>query len=204
MIRTACLSLLLASSALAQTTAGDILTALETPTDELKKLTAILEGADEEKSLTAMRLMLASGDPGMTRLALRAGITSTSSVARGVALEAYLMSQPTLVAYATVETEQIEGFQRWIPRVGSASSDTTGVFPIAIGEFLEDQSCFGAPGNTSKCARRLGGTELSFLVDGKWGSVQLTDSGELVGFISHDTFKTGPVALTIPLLGQFQ
>lgn len=58
MIRAALFAVLFPVSAVGQTTAADILAALEKPTTELEQLTSILDGPDEEKSLVAMRLML--------------------------------------------------------------------------------------------------------------------------------------------------
>ncbi|SMY08010.1 hypothetical protein [Flavimaricola marinus] len=209
MIRAMALALLMPLPAVAQSTAAEILGALDAPTSELEQLMEVLNGPNEEKALTAMRLMLASGDAAMQRLALRAGLSSTSGVARGVALEAYLKTQPTLIAFASVEGEEEvnSGFARWMNANGSLSSDRTGSFPIPIGPYLEDQNCFGSPTRPNDCFNRLGGTEVSFFVGAAWGTARLNDSGELVGSISHSFSSnqfTGPISLTIPLLGQLQ
>lgn len=207
MIRVVLIALGLAAPVTAQTTAKDILAALETPTDELKQLTAILEGADEEKALVAMRLMLGSGDAGMQRLALRAGLSSTSGVARGVALEAYLNGQPTLMAFAEHAAEPTSYFAEWLNFVGSLSGDKTGSFPIAVGPWIEDQSCFALPSQPTSCGVRIGGTEVSFLIGSSWGTARLNEAGELVGSISYrrsSSSETGPISVKIPLLGQSQ
>lgn len=207
MIRATLLAIGLAGPAAAQSTASDILAALEGPTDELKQLTDILEGADEERALTAMRLMLVSGDAAMERLALRAGLTSTSGVMRGVALEAYLSGQPTLVAFAEHAGEAPPYFAAWIDYNGSLSGDTTGSFPIAVGPWIEDQACFALPASRATCGVRVGGTEVSFFVGGSWGAARLNENGELVGSISRRASSrddTGPISVTIPLLGQLQ
>lgn len=208
MIRAALVALSLAGPAAAQTSAADILAALETPTTELEQLTSILEGADESKALVAMRMMLASGDPGMTRLALRAGLTSTSGVMRGVALEAYMEGQPTLMAFAEHAAEEAPPyFSEWMDYVGSLSSDTTGVFPIPVGPKVDGQACFSGAANPETCAIRVGGTEVSFLIGSAWGTARLNENGELVGSISRQANSrdfTGPIAVTIPLLGQVQ
>lgn len=204
MIRSALLAIVLAAPAAAQTSAADILAALEKPTTELEQLTAILEGTDEEKALVAMRLMLESGDPAMERLALRVGLTSTSGISRGVALEAYMQGQPTLMAFATGGADASDEFQRWIQSIGSLSSETSGVFPIVIGPSIDDKNCFGAAAGSRNCTSRIAGTEVSFLIGGTWGTASLNESGELVGSISNGSYKTGPVAVKIPLLGQLQ
>jgi hypothetical protein len=201
----ACLfSLALAGPAAAQSTAADILAALEAPTDELAQLTAILEGPDEEKALVAMRLMLGSGDPAMERLALRAGLSSTSGVMRGVSMDAFMESGPTLVAFAVGQEDNAEGFQRWIQTIGSLSSATEGSFPIEVGPYIEDENCYGSGDQPAQCYRRLGGTELSFYQGDAWGTARLNESGELVGSISNNRYVTGPIAITITLLGQLQ
>lgn len=204
MIRAAVMACVLAAPAAAQSTAADILAALDTPTDELQQLTAVLEGADEERALVAMRLMIGSGDPAMARLALRAGLTSTSGVVRGVALEAFMNSQPTLTAYAVAQEENAEGFQRWVQTLGSLTSATEGSFPIAVGPYIAAQNCFGSAQFPNDCHRRLGGAELSFREGSDWGTARLNENGELTGAISSARFSTGPVAVTVPLLGQLQ
>lgn len=206
-IRTILIAIGLAGPASGQSTASDILAALEGPTDELKQLTDILEGPDEERALTAMRLMLASGDASMERLALRAGLSSTSGVMRGVALEAYLSGEPTLVAFAEHAGEAPPYFAEWIDHNGSLSGDTTGSFPIAVGPWIEDQACFALPASPASCGVRVGGTEVSFFIGGSWGSARLNESGQLVGSISRRANSrdvTGPISVTIPLLGQLQ
>ena len=207
MIRAALFGLALAGPAAAQSTAADILSALEGPTAELEQLMGVLEGPNEEKALTAMRLMLASGDPAMERMALRAGLTSTSGVARGVALEAYLAGQPTLTAFAEAEGEPGTYFETWLGQVGAVSSENTGVFAIPVGPMIADKNCFGTPSDPTECGVRQGGAEVSFYIGRSWGTVRLNENGELVGSISNransSTF-TGPIALTIPLLGQLQ
>jgi hypothetical protein len=198
------LAMALAGPAAAQSTAADILAALEAPTDELAQLTAILDGPNEERALVAMRLMLASGDRAMERLALRAGLSSTSGVVRGVAMDAFMKSRPTLIAFAVGQEDTAEGFQRWMQTIGSVSSATEGSFPIGVGPYIEDENCFGSGARPTQCYRRLGGTEFSFLEGSVWGTARLNESGELVGSISNDSYKTGPIAITIPLLGQLQ
>jgi hypothetical protein len=152
--------------------------------------------------------MLGSGDATMERMALRAGLTSTSGVARGVALEAFMNSQPTLMAFAEIDGEdQEEVFARWIAAVGSLSSSTTGNFPIGIGPYSAEDNCFVASDRPTTCSSRLGGTEVSFYSGGSWGTARLNESCELVGSISHNfnsSMTTGPITLTIPLLGQLQ
>ena len=204
MIRACLVMMTLAAPAAAQTTAADILAALEAPTNELQQLTAVLEGPDEEKALVAMRLMLGSGDPAMERLALRAGLSSTSGVVRGVALESFLKSRPTLTAYAVGQDDAAEGVQVWLQSVGAISADAAGSFPIAIGPYIEDENCFGSAQRPTECYNRVGGTELSFYIGQSWGVARLNESGELVGSISNRGYKTGPIAVTIPLLGQLQ
>ncbi len=205
MMRAILLSLMLAAPAVAQQTASDILAALEQPADEMRQLTEILTGPDEEKALSAMRLMLVSGDPALERLALRAGLTSTSGVVRGVALSAFLDGKPTLVAFAETQVEEPAGFQRWIEAVGSLNSQETGSFAITVGPPVEDApSCYGSLLEPGDCRVRIGGTELSFYVGSAWGSARLNENGELVGGISNAAYKTGPITLRIPLLGQLQ
>ncbi len=208
MIRALVFAALMPLPAVAQSTAADILTAIEAPTSELEQLMEVLGGPNEEKALTAMRLMLESGDATMERMALRAGLTSTSGVARGVALDAFMNTQPTLMAFATADTEgEVNvGFEQWIDANGSLSSAKTGSFPIVVGPYLDDENCFGST-TLRGCHSRLGGTEFSFYVGSAWGTARLNDGGELIGAISHrfDSKRfTGPVSLTIPLLGQLQ
>jgi len=204
MMRAALVWLCLALPASAQQTAADILSQLDGVEAELRQLNDILTGPNEERALAAMRLMLASGDPALERMALRAGLSSTSGVARGVALEAYLSAMPTVVAFATAQSDNPDGFRNWIEGVGSVSSDATGSFPIEVGPITEDGSCYGTRKYPRNCYVRIGGTEVSFLIGGSWGSARLNENGELVGAISNGTYRTGPIALRIPLLGQLQ
>ncbi len=169
----------------------------------------VLEGPNEEKALTAMRLMLGSDDPTMERMALRAGLTSTSGVARGFALKTFLNTQPSLMAFATAATEgEVNvGFEQWLEANGSLSSATTGSFPIAVGAYLSDENCFGSSSGSGGCFGRLGGTEFSFRIGSAWGTARLNDSGASIGAISHRfdaSRSTGPMSLTIPLQGQLQ
>lgn len=204
MIRTLAFAVAFAPLALfAQSNAADILAALDEPTSELEQLGEILDGTNEEKALVAMRLMLASGDPVMKRLALRSGLTSTSGVMRGVALEAFFQGQPNLVAFAKSEEEDTTGFQRWMLRAGALSSENSGSFPVAIGPAIDGENCFSAPGY-NECRNRVAGAEAAMIVVESWAIATLNDSGELVGTLSAARESTGPISFTIPLLGQLQ
>lgn len=170
------------------------------------ELVAMLSDPDPKRAQATMTVMLDSGDPDMRRIALENGIYSSDPNVRGMAVKAFLDSEPLIEVQIDGSKAKQEDFRYIVGReLGLVPNDEAQT--IWIGKFegrAADGTCYSFEGWTSGSSclfRAVGGALQLRSIDGRWYEVNLTDDGRLqaVVNISYSNVNANPVTLSIPI-----
>jgi hypothetical protein len=129
----------------AQTLTPEELAALvDQRVNALNPYAALLNDPDPQRSLAAMEIMLESGDPTLTRMALEFGLLSPNPTVQRTAVQAYMATLPRLsVQVDGTGVEDNDYFSIMRGRFdGLVNAEGIGIFPLMVGEFNSDESCF--------------------------------------------------------------
>jgi hypothetical protein len=113
--------------------------------DALNPYIELLNNPDPQRSQAAMLIMLESGDPTLTSMALEFGLLSPSAKLRRAALQAHLATRPNLtIQFDGSNIERSNYFLYTITRFldGSVADDGTGRIQIGLGDYSDEAQCF--------------------------------------------------------------
>ena len=141
----------------------------------------LLNNPDEERAVTAMEIMLASGDPTLVKMGLEFGLLSARPGVRKRALEAFFNGKPGLTVRLDGSVTEDRDFRNMM-RADNATRapENVGFWRLKVGEYDPLQKCYVHEGSTT-CF--LAVTLDGVVTNGRsWGGmVQLDEAGALVG-----------------------
>lgn len=201
---TACARLLLtlciaslSYSALAQTSAAQIVEQARERARQLDEIKQVLNDPDQNVRLAAFEAMVDSGDPLMRELALDAGIASTDQVLRGLALKYAVLSLEQLNITLSLDPDAPKEVQEksrtYLEKTGAG-------FVLKIDTKSVDipRGYFQQPGNSNRTGN-ISGLILTFDYAYHAGELHLQDDNTLAGTIyynyggNHQFKATAPV-----------
>ncbi|MBN9890574.1 hypothetical protein [Salipiger abyssi] len=170
------------------------------------ELVAMLSDPDPKRAQATMKVMLDSGDPDMQRIALENGIYSADPNVRGMAVKAFLDSEPLIEV-------QIDGSKAKTEDFRSVVKGSLGLVPnddaqtIWIGKFQRraaDGTCYAFehwPSGDECLFRAVGGALQLKSSDRNWYEMNLTDDGRLQAVVGAEYAGTStrPIILSIPI-----
>ncbi|MCZ0814213.1 HEAT repeat domain-containing protein [Roseovarius sp. EGI FJ00037] len=164
--------------------------------DEFREL---LNDPDPARSIAAMELMMASGDPTLERMAREFGVFSSDPVVRRLAIEAWLKSNPVLnITYDGSVTESAY-FKNFFQNTnGSVNEDKQGFTSFPVNGYDEAQDCYLFVGNKNDCAMRITDVGPSIAISKFWAPLQLGDDGYLRGQVNIYRVDE-PIPIAIPV-----
>jgi len=163
--------------------------------DEFRKL---LNDPDPARSIAAMELMMASGDPSLERMAREFGVFSSDPVVRRLAIEAWLKANPVLnVTYDGSATESTYFKNYFQKNSGSVNGDKQGFTSFPVNGYDEAKDCYLYAGGNS-CAMRITDVGPSILISASWSPLKLGDDGYMRGQVNIYRVDE-PIPIAIPV-----
>ncbi|WP_335948930.1 hypothetical protein [Salipiger bermudensis] len=166
------------------------------------EIIAMLSSEDPARSQATMRVMLDSGDPEMTRIALENGIHSTDAVVRTLAVKGFLASEPLIEMHIDASDEDQNELSYVLGDLQvAANADQQAVWIGQLEEGAADGTCYPAERWPGDCLfRAVGGTLQIFGTDKRWHDLYLTDAGSLQSSMVLSRANTAiRVTATIPV-----
>lgn len=163
----------------------------------------LLNDPDPARSLSAMQIMLESGDKDLTRMALEFGLLSPNPAVKRAAFESYLMSGPIISIRfdgSKVKDTDFDNRMRddWN---GNLTPERIGYWRIGVGEMLSDKKCHANTHRnfTDSCFVTVNADGVFLTPHNMSGRGVIDDNGVLAGFATL-TYVDEPVPFTIQLL----
>ena len=174
---------------------------------------AYLTDPDQQRAMSALQIMLESGDPTLVQMALSVGVYSVDPNIRQTALKAFLAGAPSLDLFldggATFDDKDMESYNALLRGYnGAVGADKRASLSLRVGEWSDEKGCYLNLDTPQNCLLRVNATTVSlFLVskDGntpaQWVVMELGEDGALTGSIIARHYRTdiGPLALSMRL-----
>lgn len=171
------------SSALAQTSAAQIVEQARERARQLDEIKQVLNDPDQNVRLAAFEAMVDSGDPLMRELALDAGISSTDQVLRGLALKYAVLSLEQLNLTLTLDPaapKEVQDKSRtYLEKTGAGY-----VLKIDSKSVDIPRGYFQQPGNSNRNGN-ISGLVLTFDYAYHTGELHLQDDNTLAGTVYY-------------------
>lgn len=165
----------------------------------------LLNDPDPARSLSAMQIMLESGDAELTRMALEFGLLSPNPAVKRTAFESYLASAPVFSIRfdgTKVKSAHFDNAMKsyWS---GNVTPERIGYWRIKVGEYLPEGNCFVNTTDGRGCFVTVNadGIFLTPYHNGQTMSARgvVGDDGAIAGFATIPRVEE-PVPFTIRLL----
>lgn len=179
--------------AVAQTSLDDIEAAVAGASDDMARVDALLADADPDKRISAMKMLLESGNPAFAQRAKEAGLFSSDLAMRRLALSTiFETGGPFRIDFNLSGMNEDSTYVRaWLRDVGGSfyNDDSMGQWTFFVDQFDDDAKCWQLVGSNG--CMFLPSAEL-YLIDwrGMRGSFQLSTDGRLLGEGAIGTGKT--------------
>ena len=120
--------------------------------NDLNPYQALLNDPDPQRSLSAMKIMLESGDESLQHMALEFGLLSPNPTVKRAALEGFLTTSPILSLKFDGSAVKDKDFPNIVTGYYNGTVDNgIGYWRIAVGSFLPDKKCFSSSDDKSDC-----------------------------------------------------
>lgn len=159
----------------------DIKNLIDEKANNLNPYEELLNDPDPLRSLSAMQIMLESGDPDLTRMALEYGLLSNNANVRQQAFESFLKTGPLLAIRFDGTKLKDKSFPRIITSYFEGTySDGVGYARIAVGEYDSESKCFREE-DQNRCFFTINSDGIFVRPNYLNARAQLTDTGRLEG-----------------------
>lgn len=140
----------------------------------------LLNDPDPRRALAAMKVMMASGDPELVKVAADYGLYSANEAVRAEALKGFLATKPRVDVYFTEAGSQGD-FPRVMQGLYSSIPNAEGVVAttLVVGEYDAKADCY-ALGNRA-CALQIRPEAIRISLDSVWTEVTLTQDASIIG-----------------------
>ncbi|ODT78183.1 MAG: hypothetical protein ABS76_24535 [Pelagibacterium sp. SCN 64-44] len=187
--------LLGAAPAMAQLSLDDIEKQMASGQTELDRVDALLSIEDANQRITAMGLLLQTGNPVYIRRALQLGLLSSDPDMQLEALKARLDAGGPLrfeVDMTALSGDGLKAWTRLMSGEGTVSVDgKQGTFILDMAGFDTEKRCYVQVGNSRYCLAQIAGAKVSFPL-ANWSRVQgvaaLGPDGALTGEFNYDGY----------------
>jgi len=164
--------------------AADLKAQVDAAMGGLNEYQVLLNDPDPARSMKAMQIMMASGEPELVRMAREFGLFSPNVQVQRAALEAFFNSSPVLELNIKSAGLDITNFGSTIRGSGGTVFDDGSAFlSLKVGDFDKEQACYLNVGYGS-CLIRFTETALSINTWGGWSPISLNERGNLEGLIN--------------------
>lgn len=174
---------LMVTAAPAQVSLDELDQAMEGQEDQLEAIRLRLNDESPERAMAAMRLLIEKGDDRQRKIAISHGLSSTNHDVQLAAVEAIFNSDPILITRWYADEGKIKG-NGWGNAVvhlnGAIEVGGTARMPIRLNGYSDKSRCWTET-KRDACVFRINSGEITFLTDGGWTTLNLDNSGQLVG-----------------------
>lgn len=147
----------------------------------------IMDDADPRRSAAAVKIMMASGDPELERMAREYALFSPHPIIQRTALQAFFDSAPNLEIYldgSALDNETYKKFASFIVgQRGSNLDDKNAFFLMQLGKFDEAKKCWVNAAYQNYCLIHLSENQATVSLLNKAAPLRLNDDGILEGSI---------------------
>ena len=185
---------------------ADIQKAVDESSSELDQVDALLADPDANKRLTAIKALLASGNPVWVKRAKEVGLFSSDPELQQAVVTAILDSGGPFRMDITLADEDKTGIRNWLNYVKGDFDDENGIghYTFRIQQFDSKEMCWKF---VDQQARQSGNcaftpTGNNYSMNGGYytsGNVSLNAEGALVGKLRFTNGNYSAVAISIPL-----
>lgn len=187
--------MLSATPAMAQLSLDDIEKQMAGGKTELDRVDALLAVEDANQRITAMGLLLQTGNPVYMRRALQIGLLSSDPDMQLEALKARLDAGGPLrfeVDMSALSGDGLKAWTRLLAGEGTVSVDgKLGTFVLDMAGYDTDKRCHVQVGNSRYCLAQIAGAKVSFPI-ANWSRLQgvaaLGPDGALTGEFNYDGY----------------
>ncbi len=150
---------------------------------DLNPYQELLNHPDPARSLAAMEIMMESGDRSLERMALEYGLLSPNPTVKRTAFEGFLASKPIL----SIRFDGSDVDDGYYPTLiqgswnGTLTSDATGYWRIAVGDYLDDQQCFANTYHDDDCFITVNSDGVFLTPQNMNARGTISDEGSLIG-----------------------
>ncbi|NOR63727.1 MAG: hypothetical protein GQ535_14695 [Rhodobacteraceae bacterium] len=196
---------LISSTAFAQSVSvADLRAQIDARVGGLNEYQELLNDPDPARSMAAMEIMMASGDPALVKMAKDYGIFSPNAAVRKAALDGYFASGPVLEMQFDLKDLRDANYfaMRAIePYSGTVTTENTAFVQISVGDWVEKDQCFTVNGWENGldegCFLRNSENGTSLYFFGRWWFLTLNDQGELTGSGSGPRNSGIPISIQV-------
>jgi len=140
----------------------------------------LLNEPDPKRALAAMKVMMASGDPELVKIAADYGLYSANSAVRAEALKALLATKPRIDVYFSESGAQGD-FKRAMADLFKSEPNAQGIVAttLVVGDYDASEDCYGL--GRKDCALQIRPEAIRIDLYNRWTEITLTENASLVG-----------------------
>lgn len=156
----------------------------------------LLNDPDPARALAAMKVMMASGDPELIRIAADYGLYSANPAVRAEALKAFLATKPRIDAFFT-EAGSDGDFRHAMKAHFSSEPNASGVVAttLIIGSYDPENDCYAI--GAQSCGLQVRPEAILIGLDDIWNEITLTKSASLEGSVNLGRATNVPMRLQL-------
>lgn len=156
----------------------------------------LLNDPDPKRALAAMKVMMASGDPELVRIAADYGLYSANEAVRAEALKGFLATKPRVDVYFTEAGSQGD-FLRAMREAYNSTPNSDGVVAatFVVGEYDEKADCYGL--GRRDCALQIRPEAIRISLHDVWTEVILTEDASITGDVDLGRATNVPMRIQL-------
>ncbi|MFN4153900.1 MAG: hypothetical protein ACK4HF_04550 [Paracoccaceae bacterium] len=156
----------------------------------------LLNEPDPKRALAAMKVMMASGDPELVRIAADYGLYSANAAVRAEAFKAFLATKPRVDVYFSEDGSR-GNFSAAMGDKFRSEPNSKGIVAttLVIGDYDAKNDCYEV--GSSSCALQIRPEAIRINLSGRWNEVTLTDEASLVGNVNLGQASNVPMRMQL-------
>lgn len=156
----------------------------------------LLNDPDPKRALAAMKVMMASGDPELVKVAADYGLYSANEAVRAEALKGFLATKPRVDIYFTEAGSQGD-FLRAMRDLYNSTPNSDGVVAatFVVGEYDEKADCYGM--GRRECALQIRPEAIRISLNDVWTEVTLTEEASITGNVDLGRATNVPMRIQL-------
>lgn len=159
---------------------------------------ALLDHSDPKRALAALKVMLASGDPELIKLAADHGLYSSNPAVRAEALKGFLATNPRIDMFFSEKGSKGD-FSRAMENRFKVQPNGSGVAAVSmtVGEYDPSGDCYIDKGNGGRCWLMVRPEVIQVRFDDNWNQVTFNDDAALAGNVDLGWAEQVPVRIQL-------
>lgn len=156
----------------------------------------LLNDPDPKRALAAMKVMMASGDPELVKVAADYGLYSANEAVRAEALKGFLATKPR-VDISFMEAGSQGDFLFAMRKLYNSIPNSDGIVAatIVVGEYDAKTDCYGL--GRRQCALQIRPGSIRISLNDLWTEVTLTEDAAITGNVDLGNATNVPMRIQL-------